>query len=251
MRLAHVLYCLMAALPAGQAVAQTMGAGGSAGSKPKAVLELFTSQSCSSCPPADALFKSYAERKDLVALTFNVDYWDYLGWKDTLAAPKNGERQRAYSKARGDGMVYTPQIVINGGAHVKGSDRQAIDKAIEKSAREFGDAQIPVRMREEKGQLVIEAGEDRSGAASNATIWLAIVQKHGEVTIRQGENSGKKLAYSNVVREMTSVGMWNGRSATIRLDRQSIMRPDTEACAVLIQKGQGGPIIGAAWMGAW
>jgi hypothetical protein len=200
------------------------------------------------------MFKSYVERKDDLALTFNVDYWDYLGWKDTLASRKNSDRQRAYSKARGDGMVYTPQVVVNGITHVKGSDRTAIDGAIEKKARAFLDSQVPVRMWGEKGNLVIDVGPPRGtslSAAEGATIWLAVVQRQVEVAIKQGENSGRKLVYYNIVREMTPVGMWSGKPSTIRLERQAVMRPETDSCAVLIQQGQGGPIIGAAWLANW
>ena len=93
----------------------------------KGVIELFTSQGCSSCPPADALLKVLAEDRDLIALSLPIDYWDYLGWKDTLASHRNTERQSAYAAARGDGAIYTPQVVINGVAHVVGSDRGEIE----------------------------------------------------------------------------------------------------------------------------
>ena len=98
--------------------------------KMKAVIELFTSQGCSSCPPADKLLESYIKRKDVIALTMPVDYWDYLGWKDTLASPHYSARQRSYARSRGDRNVYTPQIVINGTTHAIGSDRQAINRLI-------------------------------------------------------------------------------------------------------------------------
>src|ERR1700704_1739972 len=95
---------------------------------PTTVLELFTSQGCASCPPADALFAQYAKRADVLALTFNVDYWDYLGWKDTLANPDNTDRQRQYATSRGDNQIYTPQLVIDGRTHVIGSDPKQVDK---------------------------------------------------------------------------------------------------------------------------
>ena len=101
---------------------------------PTTVLELFTSQSCSVCPPADVLFAQYAKRPDVLALTFNVDYWDYLGWKDTLANADNTDRQKQYAAARGDMQVYTPQVVVDGRTHVIGSDAKQVDKAITANA---------------------------------------------------------------------------------------------------------------------
>ena len=97
--------------------------------EPRAVIELFTSQGCSSCPPADKLAGELAQDPSLLVMSLPIDYWDYLGWKDTLASPGHTNRQRAYSKARGDREVYTPQVVVNGMAHVLGSDRSAIDSA--------------------------------------------------------------------------------------------------------------------------
>src|SRR5271167_2001384 len=98
--------------------------------EPRAVVELFTSQGCSSCPPADKLLGEFAADPSLVAVSVPIDYWDYLGWKDTLASPGHTARQRAYAHVRGDRQVYTPQIVVNGSVHVLGSDRAAVDKAI-------------------------------------------------------------------------------------------------------------------------
>src|SRR5665213_268585 len=97
---------------------------------PTTVLELFTAQGCSVCLPANDMFAQYTARSDVLALTFNVDYWDYLGWKDTLATPDNTDRQKQYADARGDGQIYTPQVVVDGHSHVIGSDRKQIDKAI-------------------------------------------------------------------------------------------------------------------------
>ena len=103
-------------------------------SESKGVVELFTSQGCSSCPAADALFVKLAKRSDLIVLTMPVDYWDYLGWKDTLATPGNTARQKAYAKSRGDGQVYTPQAVINGQIHVNGSSESQIENALRKTS---------------------------------------------------------------------------------------------------------------------
>jgi hypothetical protein len=214
----------------------------------KAVVELFTSQGCSSCPPADALLKSYINRPDVLALTFPVDYWDYLGWKDTFASPRFSERQRAYAKARGDGSVYTPQAVINGRTHAVGSRKKIIDKSIIAMDR-LSPLSVPVDFRIEDKMMLIDVGPAPDGKAGSATVWVAIIQKSGRVSIGRGENDGQTLTYYNIVRELTPVGMWTGEKDTIRLDTASVTWPKSNACAVLVQQGIGGPIIGAAWMG--
>lgn len=216
----------------------------------RGVVELFTSQGCSSCPPADALLKTYADSQDVVALSYPVDYWDYLGWKDTLATPRNGDRQRAYAKARGDGAVYTPQVVINGVTHVNGASRGDIDTALERGWPKLVAAHVPVRFWLERGTVVIETGPGTGKFAhTEATIWLAFITKSAAVAIPRGENGGKTITYTNVVREIAPVGMWSGKPTQIRLARNAILRPESEACAILLQAGDGGPIIGAAWMG--
>jgi hypothetical protein len=188
-----------------------------------------------------------AERHDIIALSMSVDYWDYLGWRDTLASPKFSERQRIYAVARGDGAIYTPQAVINGIAHENGSDETGIIHAIEKTGRVIAPMLVPIHLRQEDGKLVIEAEAAASGAPTkDATLWLATIAKSVEVKIRRGENRGRTITYHNVVREMNPIGMWNGQTMTLRLPRDSFMRPGTEGCAVLLQQGRAGPIVGAA-----
>ncbi len=210
---------------------------------PKAVIELFTSQGCSSCPAADALLgRIIAERKDVVALTIATDIWDYLGWKDTLSSPKFGERQKAYAKSFKD-MIYTPQAVINGRVHINGADEALMRRKIEG----IGAVKVPIRIWEEAGKLNIEAAAAPGEVSVHeATLWLAVLADRVAVPITRGENSGKTLTYYNVVREITPVGMWNGKPMRAQFERASIMRPDTDKAAVLLQEGQGGPIIGAA-----
>lgn len=216
----------------------------------KGVIELFTSQGCSSCPPADALLKTYAEGREVLALSYAVDYWDYLGWKDTLALPRNTERQRAYAKARGDGAVYTPQAVVDGVKHVNGASREEIDKALEAGWGRFSKQQVPVRFWMQNGALLIQTGAAAQGQdAKDATIWFLVVKKSVQVPVGRGENAAKTITYTNVVREITPVGVWTGKPIMVRLALHSIMRHDTEAAVVLIQQGDGGPIIGAAAMG--
>lgn len=214
-----------------------------------AILELFTSQGCASCPPADALFKSYVDRKDIVALSLPVDYWDYLGWKDTLASAKNSERQRAYAKARGDGAVYTPQVVVNGLAHAVGSDAAAIERQIARTTMEFDRQRVAMRFWRASNMLIVEAAAAPAGVKAEATVWIAAVQRVAEVMITKGENHGQTLKYYNVVEQLTPVGMWNGKELRLQLASQAFVRPGTYRYAVLMQQGAAGPIIGAAWLG--
>lgn len=222
----------------------------------RTVLELYTSQGCSSCPPADALLHKFASRPDIIAMTMPVDYWDYLGWKDTLANPKFSQRQRKYAKVRGDGRIYTPQVVINGLTHAVGSKEAEIEKQIEATVAQLAAQRIGVRMRAKDGKLTIEADGIPDGAPQgvgikDTTIWLAVLQKSAEVEIKRGENHGRKVTYVNVVRELTSVGTWSGKPVRIVLERHAVMQPGTESCVVFLQQGMAGPIIGAAEVERW
>ena len=215
-----------------------------------AVIELFTSQGCSSCPPADRLLQSYAKRQDVMALSYPVDYWDYLGWKDTLASEKNSERQRGYAKTRGDGSVYTPQAVINGVAHAVGSDRSEIEKQIAKTALKFAAKRVPIRFWRTSNMIIVETASAPAGLqVKEATIWLAPVREDVEVEIEHGENHGKSLKYCNVVHELMPIGVWTGQAMRIQLAARPFLRPGNTRYAVLMQEGTTGAILGAAWMG--
>ena len=212
-----------------------------------AVLELYTSQGCSSCPPADRLLESYAKRRDIVALSFNVDYWDYLGWKDTLGNPAFSQRQRTYALKRGDGEVYTPQVVVNGMSHAIGSIPRQIDNAIKRSSRRLANAKVPLSVKRVGGKLVIEVG-DGTTPPKPATIWLATVKTKVTVPVRHGENRGRTLTYHNVVRKMTPVGMWTGKHTVVQLMNDDVLQGKADTCAILVQLGKGGPIVAARWM---
>lgn len=217
---------------------------------PAAVIEMYTSQGCSDCPAADALLKKYLDEKNIVGLTLPVDYWDYLGWKDTLAGSRNAERQREYAQRFGIGTVYTPQAVVNGAAEVLGSSESEINRAISATETALSSSRVPVHFWHYGNNIIIETGGAPPGSEpKEATIWLAVVENMVEVPVKGGENNGKTLTYYNVVRELTPVGVWNGRPTTIRLARAAIMRPETESLVVLIQEGSTGPIIGAARLG--
>lgn len=216
---------------------------------PKAVLELFTSQGCSSCPPADALMNTLARDRALVTLTYPVDYWDYLGWKDTLARPEFSQRQRAYAAFRKDRAVYTPQMVVNGREHVVGSDRAAIDRSV------TGFAGLPVMISlEAAGDVVTARIGDADGASlGKATIWLVVYDRERVVPIGRGENKGRQVTYSNVVRQLQAIGMWKGRSMAVELPRHDLVRGPDAGVAILLQvesDGRPGAILGAAVLGA-
>ena len=226
--------------------------GATAEPEQKAVVELFTSQGCSSCPPADKLLGKLARRSDVVALTFPVDYWDYLGWKDTLATPAYGARQRAYAKARGDGEVYTPQMVVNGVSHAVGSRPSEVRRAIAKSKKKLRNARVSLKMRTEGDTLIITAGAAPEGARVRpATIWLALVKKSETVKINRGENRGRTITYHKVVRDMTPIGQWTGKRVTIRLPKHHLQNSDADGCTVLLQQDTAGPVLAAIEMKNW
>ncbi len=215
--------------------------------KQKAVLELFTSQGCSSCPPADKLLGELAERKDVIALTFPVDYWDYLGWKDTLAKPQYTRRQRDYARKRGDREVYTPQLVINGMAHAVGSRPYQIEAAIKSTRRRLKNSHVPVKMAVRGDTLVIKAAKAPEGSSlKSATLWLALATKSKSVSIRRGENGGRRITYYHVVRQLTPIGKWSGDDLVVKLPKKHVMTKGSDICTILLQRGEAGPIIGAA-----
>ena len=177
-------------LVAGIALAPSAGVAEHA---PTTVLELFTSQGCSVCPPADALFAQFAKRPDILALTFNVDYWDYLGWKDTLANADNTDRQKQYAAARGDMQVYTPQVVVDGRTHVIGSDPKQVDKAITANT---GLVSIPLTLSSSTDAITVTVASAPRADLPHATLWLVMYNPSVSVTIDRGENGGKTLTYS-------------------------------------------------------
>jgi hypothetical protein len=212
-----------------------------------AVIELFTSQGCSSCPPADKLLAELAHRPGVVALSYSVDIWNYLGWRDTLSSAANSDRQRDYAQARGDGRVYTPQVVVDGITHVNGSDEKAIDQAIDAAAARLADVKVPVSMRADGDTLVIDIGAapEKSNTRA-ATVWLAIAKEQETVAITRGENRGRNLSYHHPVRELSPVGMWKGEAMTLRLPLKDLKTMGGDCLVALVQVENSGPILGAA-----
>ncbi|MDZ4790004.1 MAG: DUF1223 domain-containing protein [Hyphomicrobiales bacterium] len=216
-------------------------------SKPVVVLELFTSQGCSSCPPADALLETYIRQDNVVALSFPVDYWDRLGWKDTFAKKEHTVRQYAYATARGDGQVYTPQIVVNGVAHAVGSSSYKVDAAISSMKRAMQAQQVSLDLQRNNDGFTVKAGAAPSGSkVSKATLLLAVVQDAGKVAIGNGENGGRKVTYFNVVRALKPIGNWSGDSMAVTIPKKDLPLESGQSVAVLLQDGGAGPIIGAA-----
>lgn len=217
---------------------------------PLGVVELFTSQGCSSCPPADALFADLVSRKDIVALAYHVDYWDYLGWKDTLSTKKNTERQYAYMRAFGARSVYTPQAVINGRAHVNGASRVAVDSTLSGMDKMAQGMRVPVRVTQEGDGVVIDAGDAGTNPAtpSNAHVVVVYFDPPQTIDIGKGENSGRSQTYWNAVSDIQTAGMWHGKAQRYELPMSEISKKG--GCAVLLQAvgkdGSPGPILGAA-----
>lgn len=215
---------------------------------PRAVVELFTSQGCASCPPADRLLATLGHRDDLLTLSFPVDYWDWMGWKDTLAAPAYTARQKGYSLARGDGEVYTPQVVVDGMAHAVGSDAEGIRTAI--AAAPGGPLSVPIRLTAEAAKIRVEVGSATPpGAKIIGAVWLLRVAKARTVKVGRGENAGKTLTYTNVVRGMRRIGDWTGVSATFEIPAAWASVGDGDGYVILLQAGTAsrpGAILAAA-----
>lgn len=217
---AAALFGMMAAAPA---VAQ-----------PLTVVELFTSQGCSSCPPANANLIKLKDRPGVLALSFNVTYWDYLGWKDTFGKQEFTERQAAYEGPLGESGPFTPQMVVNGRADTVGNRLSDIEGLLSR-----GPSDGPA--------LSLQGGTVRIGAGTapkgRADVWL-VRYRPGvvEVPVARGENTGHTLPHANVVRSLEKIGAWSGDAAVLRL-------PPAQAglrSAVLVQSPRGGPILAAA-----
>lgn len=216
---------------------------------PPVVVELFTSEGCSACPPADAFLFDLRQRPGVIALSFHVDYWDYLGWKDRFARQDFTARQRAYARALGSPMVYTPQLVVNGADHVVGSNRDAADAAIAAARTQRPLVEIGLEWAADRSLVIsIPAATVRG----KATIWFVRYADSGETEVTRGENAGRLLRHANIVEEIVAVGMWDGSPMIINLPWEAISGGHPEGafgCAVLIQPEGVGPILGARDIG--
>ena len=215
------------------------------------MVELFTSQGCSSCPPADQIIGELAKDPSVIALSLPIDYWDYLGWKDTLADSRFSARQKAYSQMRGEREVYTPQVVVNGSAHVIGSDRARIESAIEDTKKADGVMSVPISMALAGKQINISVAASGKGAAmAHGEVWICSISKAVPIAIGRGENRGREITYHNVVRNLLKVGDWNGSSGSWTVPLENISREGVDAAVVFVQDGnrdKPGPMLGAAY----
>jgi len=217
--------------------------------EPRALLELFTSQGCSSCPAADKLLGELVADPSLVALSVPIDYWDYLGWKDTLANPAHSARQRAYARMRGDRQVYTPQIVVNGSTHVLGSDRAAIERAIVQTDQKSGVMSLPILLSLSGAGLSVRV-DSAENERSAGEVWLCPLAKAVPVVINRGENHGRTITYHNVVRGWLKLGDWTGIKSAWDVPMAQLKADDIDAAAVMVQEGnrdKPGVILGAAY----
>jgi hypothetical protein len=203
-----------------------------------AVVELFTSEGCSSCPPAEAYIGELAQRGDVLALSFHVDYWDSLGWRDRFALEPAVDRQRIYSRSLGRSSVYTPEVVVDGLRDYVGTDRRGIASAL--AATRAG---VPVEISLSGGEVLVEvAAQDR--LARSDVILIAYLAKVLS-PIGRGENAGRTLQEFNVVRAVRTLGRWEGRAGSFRVQLSSLPHEATDV-AVLVQPLGQGQIIGAA-----
>jgi hypothetical protein len=234
------------------AIAAVLTAGVSASAaEPRAVIELFTSQGCSSCPPADKLLGDLSNDPTLIPLTLATTLWDYLGWKDTLAIAGHYNRQTAYSHVRGDREVYTPQVVVNGTVQALGSDRAAIERAIAQSRHNAATLSLPLTLTIENGRLTVAAAAAAKSDTASAEVWLCPLSKAVEVAIGRGENSGHTITYHNVVRRWVKLGVWNGKAETWSIPVADFKSDGVNAVAVVVQHGAAaapGAMLGAAMM---
>ena len=212
---------------------------------PQGVVELFTSQGCSSCPPADDTLKELIQQGDVVALSYHVDYWNYLGWTDTLSSKENTDRQYGYARSLGRSGVYTPQAVINGRDHVKGTELAAINSRMDSLKASGQGLTVPVEARMHGKEIEIEIGAGQG----EAEVVVAYFTKRQQVEVEKGENAGKRMEYWHSVYDVQSVGMWNGKKMTLTLPGKVLGKGKKDGCAILLQSsGPGGEpaaIIGA------
>jgi hypothetical protein len=202
-----------------------------------AVVELFTSEGCSSCPPAEAYIGELAQHKDVLALAFHVDYWDDLGWKDPFSLKSSTDRQYAYSRVIGRSSVYTPQVVIDGKDQFVGTDHQHIGKALALSR-----TGVPLRIALDPQDLVIELSAVEK--ASPSEVLLVPYVRKATSSIGRGENAGRTLKEFNIVRGISDLGRWNGDPASFRAPLSSLPRDATDV-AVLVQSIDRHQVIGA------
>lgn len=237
--------------------------GGLAGTARPVVVELYTSQSCASCVPADQVLARLARRHNVIALSFSVNYWDILGWKDTLASESATRRQKAYAGVLGKGGVYTPQMIVDGVTDAVGSRTEEVNSAVDaalqpqlrcddrKCARKHpavADA-LPFAaidaVRLEDGTVRVAVAPVQAGRRPDATVWFFTLRRAVTVKISGGENQGKTLSYRNVVQDIKSLGKWNGAAAAFTVSYEGLKAAPQDDAVILVQQNGYGRILGA------
>lgn len=211
------------------------------------ILELFTSQGCNSCPPADALMQDWLKQPGVIPISLHVDYWDYLGWKDTLSRKGHAVRQQDYARNSGKREVYTPQVVINGQYAVVGSDRDAVAYAIAKARKQQQQVSMRADRNKATGAWQIQVGSLPHWQGEAKLVLCRYDTKH-EVSIERGENSGRTLNYLNVARAWGDLGRWKGQSASYDVPDLSGTDWSRQGVVIMLQtlSNDGvGPIIAA------
>ncbi len=221
---------------------------GKASSQPLVVVELFTSQGCSSCPPADELLARLSRQKNILALGFSVDYWNYLGWKDTLARPDCTIRQKKYNKSLGKSGVYTPQMIIQGRHDVIGSRENLVQNILDQTRTEL-QAQHPgprIIFAEHGDMIDLKIGAGVREGDVPATIWVIGYDFERTVNIKKGEMAGQVRKYRNVVQSIKHIGHWTGKEIKLALSKDNMGERQYDGYALILQNKETGPIIAAA-----
>ncbi|MBL4721180.1 MAG: DUF1223 domain-containing protein [Alphaproteobacteria bacterium] len=213
-----------------------------AAAKSPVVVELFTSQGCSSCPPAEAYLHELSQRDDVIALEYHVDYWDYIGWKDPFGSRAYTQRQQKYVASLGGRYAYTPQMVVNGAIHEVGSKRNRVN-AIIREAQIAAAPDAPVMTMTRTGDIVTVTLNGTAPKTPLNVLFLSFDGRH-ETVITRGENSGKTLVNAHVVRGSELIGQWSGGLAEFTVSLKG--RKGDGGCAVIVQNAQQGPIAAAA-----
>jgi hypothetical protein len=232
-----------AAAAAGAAIAGARPQPGAARSSAEGpwAIELFTSQGCSSCPPSDAYLGGLAKRPDIVALSFHVDYWDYIGWKDPYATRATTERQRAYARVLKQRYVYTPEMVVDGIGHDTGRERRPIEALLTEAQHRSPQRATPELSRAVGGPLTIKlAPFPLNGQPADVT--LAIYDRRHSTPVASGENQGRMLENFNIVRHLEVLARWDGSAASWTSDAGRIQ--PGQGAAVIVQHADHGPVIG-------
>ena len=216
-----------------------MGAARGEEARVPVVVELFTSQGCSSCPPADALLAELAPRDDVIALALHVDYWDYIGWQDTFANPAFSKRQKAYARAAGARTVYTPQMIVDGTEVLTGLKPMQLADAIRERGMRVERVRITLRRAGENVEIRATAEPPLDGAV---VVQIVRYRPEAAVAIRNGENAGREIRYSNIVTHWQPLGDWDGQGPLAL----SAPAPGPEPVVVIVQEPGPGPILAAA-----